>query len=124
MAEETITLTETELQARIDDAVKSATESLISKHNSEMAGIRTKYEKQLKEKDMSAEDLAKARAEEIAQANQQELSELRTFKKETIIKERLAKEGLPSYFLHDTRLLSAEEGELDKIIKVVKDDEI
>ena len=122
--EDTITLTETELQERIDSAVNKATEELISKHNGEMATLRKKHEIQLakvkEESNMSAEELANKRAEELAQANAQELADLRKFKQESILKDKLAKAGLPQYFINDNRLLSAEEGELDKVIKVVK----
>ena len=124
MEDKTITLTETELQERIDSAVKSATDELISKHNGEMATLRKKHESQLakvkEESNMSAEEIANQRAKEIAQAQEDELNQLRTFKKETILKDKLSKAGLPSYFINDNRLLSAEEGELDKVIKVVK----
>ena len=121
MAEEnTITLTETELQTRIDDAVKLATDKLISKHNGEMATIRKSYEDKIKQASMSAEEIAQQRAEELAQAQAQELADLRSFKRETLIKDKITSAGLPPYFVHDSRLLSAEEGELDKIIKTVK----
>lgn len=120
--------TEQELQAIIEsavnDAVKKATDELIAKHNGEMATMRKKHDDQLKkvreESSMSAEELAQKRADELAQANAQELADLRAFKQGTILKEKLTKAGLPSYFINDNRLLSAEEGELDKVIKVVK----
>ena len=116
--------TEQELQAIIDSAVKQATEELISKHNGEMATLRKKQDDQLKkikeESSLTAEELANKRAEELAQENAQELADLRAFKQGTILKEKLTKAGLPSYFINDNRLLSAEEGEIDKVIKVVK----
>lgn len=118
--ENTITLTETELQTRIDDAVKNATDKLISKHNGEMATVRKSYEDKLKQASMSAEEIAQQKAEELAQAQAQELADLRAYKRENILKDKITSAGLPPYFVHDTRLLSAEEGDLDKIIKTVK----
>ena len=116
--------TEEELQALIDSRVKEATEQLVSKHNGEMASLRTKHTAELdkvkKEAGMSAEELANQRAKELAQQNEQELADLRAYKKQSLLKERLVKENLPSYFVNDNRLLSAEEGDLDKAIKVVK----
>ena len=120
MEEKTITLTEAELQAKIDEA----TQKLVSQHNGEMANLRTKHaaeiEKVKKEANMSAEELARQKAEEQAQANEQELKDLRAYKKTHILKEKLAKNGLPEYLVNDVRLLNAEEGELDKAIKTVK----
>lgn len=116
--------TEQELQAVIQDAVKQATDEIISKHNGEMASLRTKHNAELerikKEASMSAEDLAKQKAEELAQAQAQELNDLRAFKKTTIVKDKVTGAGLPSYFVNDSRLLSAEEGEMDKVIKTIK----
>ena len=116
--------TEQELQALINDAVKQATDELVSKHNGEMASIRTKHSAEIervkKEASMSADELANERAKELAQAQESELNELRTFKRTTIIKDKITSAGLPQYFVNDTRLLSAEDGDLDKVIKVVK----
>ena len=116
--------TEQELQQLINDAVKVAVDELTSKHNGEMATLRTKHASELKkvkeEVSMSAEEIAQKRAEEMAQANAQELAELRTFKRSAIIKDKLASAGLPTYFVNDSRLLSAEEGDIDKVIKTVK----
>lgn len=118
--------TEQELQAIIDSAVKQATDEIVSKHNGEMATLRTRHSAELdkvrKEANMSAEELAKQKASELAEQQAQELSDLRNFKKQTILKEKLANSNLPSYFVNDTRLLSAEEGELDKVIKSVKNE--
>ena len=112
------------MQEIIDSAVKKATEELTSKHNGEMASLRTKHsaeiEKVKKEAGLSAEELARQRAEEMAQAQAQELADLRTFKKTTVLKDKLAKAGLPHYFVNDNRLINAEDGELDKVIKTVK----
>ena len=97
--------TEQELQAIIDSAVKQATDEIVSKHNGEMATLRTRHSAELdkvrKEANMSAEELAKQKASELAEQQAQELSDLRNFKKQTILKEKLANSNLPSYFVND-----------------------
>ena len=116
--------TEQELQEMINTAVSAKVDELTSKHNGEMATLRKKHDAELQkikqESSMSAEEIANKKAEELAQANAQELADLRAFKRETLIKDKVQGAGLPSYFVHDNRLLSAEEGDLDKVIKVVK----
>ena len=116
--------TEEELQQMINDAVKVAVDEVVSKHNGEMANLRTKHANEIKkikeEASMSADEIAQKRAEELAQATTDELQDLRAFKRSTIIKDKLASAGLPSYFVNDSRLLSAEEGDIDKVIKTVK----
>lgn len=111
----TITLTEAELQEKIDEAVSSATKELISRHNGEMANMR-KENKALKEANLSKEELAQQQAE----AQKEELENLRAFKKSAIISERLAKENLPSYLKNDSRLLNATDETFDKVLKQVK----
>lgn len=126
MEDTTITLTEAELQAKIDDAVSKATEGFISKaeHDGQMATLRKKYDADLeKEKSrakLDADERAKLEADERNQETLKELNDLRSYKKSVELGKRLEKEGLPSYFVNDTRLLSAEEGNLDKAIKLVK----
>ena len=116
--------TETELQELIDKAVNAKVEELTAKHNNDMAGVRKSYEDKIKkaqeQANMSVEEKAQQLAKEKEEATQQELTELRAYKKTSVLKERLAKENLPSYFANDNRLLSAEEGDLDKVIKTVK----
>lgn len=121
MEDKTITLTEAELQAKINDAVNEATDALISKHNGEMANMR-KENKALKDANLSSEERAKQDLEEQRLATEKELGELRAFKKNSIISEKLAKENLPSYLKNDSRLINASESELDKAIKLVKSD--
>ena len=126
MADTTITLTEAELQAKIDDAVSKATKGFISQqeHDGQMASMRKKYDDELKkEKDrakLDADERAKLEAEEKNQATLKELDDLRAYKKSSELGKRLEKEGLPSFFVNDQRLLSAEGGDLDKAIKVIK----
>lgn len=116
--------TEGELQALIDEKIKVAVDELQSKHNGEMASMRKKYaddlEKAKKQATMSAEELANAKANELAQAHEDEFKRLQAFEKTTILKDKLSKAGLPQYFVNDSRLLSAETGEIDKVIKTVK----
>ena len=116
--------TEQELNALIEEKVSAKVDELNSKHNGEMANLRKSYEdkmkKQQEQANLSAEEKAQQLAKEKEQETQQELNDLRAFKKTTTLKERLTKEGLPSFFANDNRLLSAEEGDLDKMIKVVK----
>lgn len=116
--------TESELQALIDERVKTATDELTSKHNGEMASMRKKYaddiEKAKKQATMSAEELANQKASEMAQAHEEEFKRLQAFEKQTILKDKLSKASLPQYFVNDSRLLSAETGDIDKVIKTIK----
>lgn len=115
MEENTITLTEAELNAKIEEAVNSATEKLVSKHNGEMANARKEI-KALKDASKSVEEI---KAEQDA-ALTEELNDLRAFKKGKILEDRLAKEGMPSYFKNDSRLLNANDDDFDKTLKSVK----
>lgn len=116
--------TDAELQALIDQKVEEATKALESKHSGAIASIRkdydTKLEKFKQQQALSEEERAQALAKEKEEALANELNDLRTFKKSSILKERLTKEGLPTYFANDNRLINAEDGDLDKVIKVVK----
>ena len=113
--EDTITLTQAELQAQIDEAVKTATESLVSKHNSDMAKMR-KENTDLRNASKTQEQLKQEQDEAV----QNELNELRAYKKGKLVEERLAKEGLPSFFKNDSRLLNASAEDFEKAIKEVK----
>lgn len=116
--------TEQELNDLIDQKVNEATEKLVAKHNGEMAQQRQKYDADLKkvkeQANMTAEELATQKVKEQQDATTKELNELRAYKKSAEISTRLQKENLPTYFKNDQRLLSAEEGDLDKVIKDVK----
>ena len=113
--EQTITLTEAELNARVEEAVGKATEELAKKHNKEMYDARQEI-KNLKSATKSQEEI---KAEQDAEV-QRELEELRSFKKSSLISDRLQKEGLPSYFKNDNRLLTASETDIDKVLKTIK----
>ena len=116
--------TEQELNDLIEARVNEATEKAQAKHNSDMANLRKKYESEIakvkEQANLSAEEIAQERIKEENEAKDKELSELRAYKKASVLTEKLAKEGLPTYFKNDNRLLSAEDGELDKVIKEVK----
>ncbi len=116
--------TEQELNDLIEAKVKEKETELESKHNGQMATLRKKYDDDIKkakeQAGLTAEQLAQEKVKEQYEADQKELNELRAYKKTSEISQKLAKEGLPSYFKNDTRLLNAEAGELDKVIKDVK----
>lgn len=116
--------TEQELNDLIEAKVKEREAELESKHNGQMATLRKKYDDDIKkakeQAGLTAEQLAQEKVKEQYEADQKELNELRAYKKSSEISQKLAKEGLPSYFKNDTRLLNAEAGELDKVIKDVK----
>lgn len=118
--------TEQELNDLIDAKVQEKTAELEAKHNGQMATLRKKYEDDVrKEKEkagLTAEQIAQEKIREQQEADQRELNELRAYKRTSEISQRLAKEGLPSYLKNDKRLLDAEDGELDKVIKDVKKD--
>ena len=118
--------TEAELQALLDAKEKEVTDNLTAKHNSDMANMRKKHDDEIakvKEKsNMTAEQLAEQKYKEQQEEKDKELAELRAYKKQTVLGEKLSKEGLPSYLKNDVRLLNAEDGDLDRVIKDVKKD--
>ena len=116
--------TEQELNDLIEAKVQEKQAELEAKHNGAMANLRKKYDDDIKkakeQAGLTAEQLAQEKIKEQQDADQKELAELRAYKKSSEISQKLAKEGLPTYFKNDTRLLSAEDGDLDKVIKDVK----
>ncbi len=116
--------TEQELNDLIAAKVQEATAEQEAKHNGQMATLRKKYDDDLKkakeQAGKTAEELAQERIKEQQEAKDNELNELRQFKKNTILTEKLKKEGLPDFFKNDTRLLNAEDGNVDKVIKDIK----
>ena len=119
MEDTTITLTQAELDAKVEEAVANATKNLTAEHNKVMYELR-KENKELKNANLSQEERTKKELEEKELALGEELKDLRAFKKTTILNERLAKENLPSYFKNDNRLLTADDGDIDKVIKDIK----
>lgn len=118
--------TEQELNDLIEARVHAREEELTSKHNGEMASMRKKYDSDLakakEQAGISAEQIAQEKIKEQQEADLKELNELRAYKKSSLIADRLAKEGMPSYFKNDSRLLNADTGDIDKVIKEVKKD--
>lgn len=118
--------TDGELQTLIEDAVKNATEKLAKEYDGKFAAQRTKYEGEIKSlKDSigkSAEEIAKQKMQEQYDADQRELTELRSFRKNTLISNRLAKDNLPSYLVNDSRLLNSTDEDFEKNYKSVKAD--
>ena len=116
--------TEQELNDLIAQKVQEKADELTAKHNGEMASQRKKYDDDIKkakeQANMTAEQIAQEKIKEQQEADQKELAELRAYKKSGEISKRLAKEGLPDFFKNDTRLLNAEDGDLDKVVKDIK----
>lgn len=116
--------TEQELNDLIAAKVQEATAEQEAKHNGQMATLRKKYDDDLKkakeQAGKTAEEIAQEKIKEQQEHDAQELTELRQFKKNTVLSEKLKKECLPDFFKNDTRLLNAEDGNLDKVIKDIK----
>ena len=116
--------TEQELNDLITAKVQEATAEQEAKHNGAMANMRKKYESDLakakEQANMTAEQIAAEKVKEQQEHDAQELAELRQFKKNTVLGEKLKKEGLPDFFKNDTRLLNADDSNLDKVIKDIK----
>ena len=116
--------TEEELQAIIDENVARVTKDLESKHANEMAGQRKSYETKIEKikagHEADIEDRATAIANEKIAGVTDELNGLRSYKRGVELEKRLEKEGLPKYFANDNRLLSAEEGTIDSVLKIIK----
>lgn len=121
---ENLPKTEQELNDLINAKVKEATDQAEAKHNSAMATMRQKYDADLKkakdQANLTAEELAQQKIKEQQEADQKELAELRNFKKVSTLSEKLKKEGLPDFFKNDNRLLTAEDGNIDKVVKDIK----
>lgn len=116
--------TEQELNDLIAAKVQEAVAEQEAKHNGQMATMRKKYDDDLKkakeQANMSAEERAQQLAKEENEAKDKELNELRAFKKSSDLAQRLAKEKLPTYFKNDSRLIDADESNIDKVIKDIR----
>lgn len=126
MAEE-ITFTEEQqkvIDSKVNEAVEKATKDLVAKHNSEMANLRVSHKAELdklqENAKLSAEELAKKQASEELDSLKKTNEELMSYKKDRELVDLLTKEGLPTWFKNDTRLLSAEEGKIGEVIKTIK----
>lgn len=124
MADSPKTYSEEELQALVNQKLEEQ-KATFDKEKSELAyKLRKegdeKLEKYKKEQSLTEEERASKLAQEKQEQLNAEITELRAFKRTTLLKERLAKENMPTYFANDSRLINAEDGDLDKAIKVVK----
>lgn len=113
--EDTITLTQAELDAKVQEAVESATKDIVAKHNNDMAKLR-KENTELRNASKTQEQLKEEQDEAITN----ELNELRSYKKGKVLEERLAKEGLPTFLKNDIRLLNATDETFEKVLKEVR----
>lgn len=103
---EEITLTEEELQKRIDDAVSKKTEEIKAENDEKFASYRKKRDEQeqkavakaVEDAKLSTEDLEKKKHEEENKQKEEELAELRAFKKSATLEAKLTEKGLPSFF--------------------------
>ena len=131
---DTMTMTEEELKAKIEEEVKKAvdetTEKLKKEHNELMAQQRIKAESDKKKAvedatknaTLSAEEKAKKEEEERRKADLEELNALRLEKKVNDRARKLTEKGLPDFFKNDSRLINAEDGEVDNIIKTIEEE--
>lgn len=127
-----IELTEEELQAKIQEAVKQANAELKStlekQHNSEMADLRIKAKtekeqavnKAIADANLTAEEKAKKEFEEQRKAELEELEQLRLEKKINDRSKKLVDKGLPEFFKNDARLINAEDGKVDEVIAILE----
>lgn len=116
--------TDAELQALLDEHSNQVREEVKKEYDNKFAEQRKKHDSEIAkikaDAGKTAEQLANERIQEQQEKDANELQELRLFKKNTIIGDKLAKEGLPSIFKNDNRLLTAEDGDLDRVIKDIK----
>lgn len=116
--------TEQELNDLIAAKVQEKVDELTNQHNGQMANMRKKYEGEIakakEQANMTAEQIAEEKIKEQQELDAQELAELRQFKKNSVLGEKLKTAGLPDFFKNDTRLLNAEDGDIDKVIKDIK----
>ena len=129
---DTITLTEEELQAKIQEEVKKAKAEqeteLKKKHDSEMAQLRIKakedtekaVKKAQEDATLSAEEKAKKENEEQRKAELEELEQLRLEKKINDRANKLKEKGLPDFLKNDSRLLNAEEDKVDEVVTTIE----
>ena len=132
--ENQITLTEEELTQKITEAVSKAvaekTTELEKAHNSAMAQQRVKadeekkkaVEKAVAEASLSAEQKAQKEVEEQRKAEQEELAQLRLEKRVNDRAKKLADAELPDFLKNDSRLLNAEDEQVDDVIKTLKEE--
>lgn len=128
---EPITLTAEELEEKIKEAVSKAVADketeLKKQHGTEMASLRTSKDAEWKKKlddavaeaNLSADDKAKKKFEEEQKAKEEELAELRAYKKSGELEKKLIEKGLPTFFKNDSRLLNASEENIESVIETI-----
>ena len=131
---EKIELTEEELQKQIQEAVNKAvaekTTELTKSHNEAMAQQRIKaddekkkaVEKAVADANLTAEQKAQKELEEQRKADLAELTQLRLEKKVNDRAAKLKEKGLPDFFKNDSRLLNAEDEQVDDVIKTISEE--
>lgn len=118
----------TEEQLKEELAKKEA--EMVAKHNQEMANLRKQNKeekdkaiaKAIEEAKLSAEELAKKKAEEDMAEKEKELNELKEFKKKQELKDELKKAECPEFFINDARLLGATTENRESVIKTLKEE--
>lgn len=128
--EEQQAIIDKQIKDAVAKAVKETTEELTRKNNDDFSKYRQKrdedekkaVEKAKSEAGMTAEELAKKQVEEQMKAKDTELAELRAYKKRGELTKKLQDAGVPTLFVNDSRLQSAEDGAIDEVIKTIKDE--
>lgn len=127
-----ITLTEEELAEKVrqevEKAVAEQTEKLNKQHSEDMAKqrIKAKEEKEnavkqaVENAKLSAEEIATKKLEEERKAEKEELAQLRLEKKINDRAKKLDEKGLPNFLKNDSRLLNAEDDQVDEVIKSIE----
>lgn len=123
-----------EIQKQIDSAVSKAVEETTAKltkeNNNIIAGIRKSAKEEQEnaiqrakeEAKLTTEELAKKQAEEQIKQKDNEIAELRAYKKMGELSKKLKDAGVPDLFVNDSRLQNAEDDKVDDVIKTIKDE--
>lgn len=90
---------------------------LTTSKNATAKSVREAEEKKFAREKMTVEERVKAEYEEKLNSLSSEAEELRKYRKTTIVKEKLNNAKLPQRYLFDVRLVQAEEGKEDDVIK-------
>ena len=90
---------------------------LTTTKNATAKSVREAEEKKFAREKLTVEERAKAEWEEKYNNLATEAEELRKYRKTTTLKEKLSGAKLPQRYLYDVRLVNAEDGKEDAIIK-------
>ena len=123
-------ITEEEMQKRIDEAVAKREADLKKQHDADFAEARKRakeeqdraIEKAVAESKLTAEQKAQKDFEEKQKAQEQELNELRAYKKSGELEKKLVEKGLPTFFKNDSRLINAKDEEVESVISTIEAD--